>query len=123
MPTRCIVAGCSNTTKEGVSLHKIPKDEHMRKVWTSRVKLTRAKWDGPSESSVICSDHFNDSDFEDEGFWSEFGMKKLKRLKPNAIPKIKSTLKGRKTESEPAEKRKKKSRPGAQKREKKKVSR
>ena len=56
--------------------------------------------------------------FEDEGFWSEFGMKQSKRLKSNAIPKIKSTLEGRRTESEPAEKRKKKSRPGAQIREK-----
>ena len=27
MPTRCIVAGCSNTTKEGVSLHNFPNDE------------------------------------------------------------------------------------------------
>ena len=31
-------------------------------------------------------------------------MKQSKRLKPNAIPKIKSTLEGRRTESEPAEK-------------------
>ena len=123
MPTRCILAGCSNTTKEGVSLHNFPNDENMRKVWTSRVKLSRKKWDGPSKRSVICSDHFNDSDFEDEGFWSQFGMKKSKRLKPNAIPKIKITLEGRKTESEPVEKQKKKGRPGAQKREVEKVSR
>ena len=84
MPTRCIVAGCSNTyDKEGVSLHSFPKDANLRKIWTAKVKLTRAHWKGPSNSSVICSEHFDASDFE-EGLWSQFGLKKQRRLKPSA---------------------------------------
>ena len=55
MPTRCIVAGCSNTTKEDVSLHKFPKDVTLRKIWTSKVKLTRGQWTGHTDTSVICS--------------------------------------------------------------------
>ncbi|KAJ8245252.1 hypothetical protein GJAV_G00268610, partial [Gymnothorax javanicus] len=87
------------------------------KIWASRVKLTRAKWQGPSDYSVICSDHFNDSDFEDEGFWSEFAMKKRRKIKPDAIPKIKSPFEGKSTE----EKGRKKSRPGTEKRKKMKM--
>ncbi|XP_061900366.1 uncharacterized protein LOC133648361 isoform X1 [Entelurus aequoreus] len=120
MPSRCVAVGCSNTTKEGVSLHTFPRNKKMRKVWTAQIKLTRAEWDGPSERSVVCSDHFHDSDFEDEGLWLEFGMKRSKKLKPNAIPKIKSIFEGRETELESADKRKK-SRQDARKPRNKKV--
>ena len=91
MPARCIVAGCSNTTKDGVSLHVFPKDENLRRIWTSKVKLTRGNWKGPSDTSVICSAHFEDSDF-DHGLYSLFSLKKLRRLKPDAVPIIKSNV-------------------------------
>ena len=42
MPTRCIGAGCSNTKKDGVSLHMFPKDPATRRLWTAKVKLTIA---------------------------------------------------------------------------------
>ena len=58
MPTRCIVAGCSNTPSEGVSLHRFPKDETLRKSWATKVWLTRAKWFGPSPTMLQpCSNH------------------------------------------------------------------
>ena len=38
MPSRCIVAGCSNTTN-GVSLHKFPKKEILRRIWTTAPAL------------------------------------------------------------------------------------
>ncbi|XP_061924194.1 uncharacterized protein LOC133663610 isoform X2 [Entelurus aequoreus] len=110
MPTSCRI-----TTKEGVSLHSFPKDCIMRKVWTSPVKLTHAKWDRPSERSVpvICSPHFNDSVVEEEGFWLKIGWKRFQRFKVNAILKNKSALEERKTESYSVENRRKKSRLGA----------
>ena len=89
MPNRCIVAGCSGTSKDDVSLHRFPKEENLRKIWTSKVKLTRADWHGPSDYSTICSNHFSEDDFEDRGIYSSFGMKQMKRkLKDGAIPKI-----------------------------------
>ena len=75
MPTRCIVGGCSNTSKDGVSLHRFPKDAALRKVWTAKVKLTRAMWTGPSDSSVICSAHFPEDAYE-ESMHLRFELKK-----------------------------------------------
>ncbi|XP_072175107.1 uncharacterized protein [Diadema setosum] len=88
MPQRCVVAGCSNTTKDGVSLHQFPKDENVRRMWTAKVKLTRAKWSGPSESSVLCSAHFKEDDFVESGMHSKFGIKKKRMLKSSAVPNI-----------------------------------
>ncbi|KAK0146404.1 G2/M phase-specific E3 ubiquitin-protein ligase [Merluccius polli] len=76
----------SNTNQHGVSLHRFPKDEKIRNSWIKQVKLTRAEWSGPSDSSTICSDHFSEEDFEDAGYYSEFGMTKKKVLKASAIP-------------------------------------
>lgn len=89
MPMRCIIAGCSNTYKDGVSFHRFPKDESIKKIWIKKVRLTRAKWTGPSPSSSLCSEHFTDSDYEDSGsHYSQFGMKKKKMLKSTAIPNV-----------------------------------
>ena len=86
MPTRCIVAGCSNTPKDGVRLHRFPKDPALRKIWAAKVRLTRANWDGPSPTSVICSDHFTADDYE-KTLHEEFGIPaRGPRLKDSAIP-------------------------------------
>ena len=85
MPARCVVGGCSNSTSEDISLHKFPKDEKLSRIWTKKVQLTRAKWSGPSARSVICSAHFDESDFETALHW-KFGMKRARKLKANAIP-------------------------------------
>ena len=91
MPTRCIVAGCSNTSKDGVSLHFFPRDEKIRKLWTARVKLSRADWSGPTDSSAVCSAHFSAEDFEDPGLYAQFNLKKpARRLKETAVPTIRS---------------------------------
>ncbi|XP_071496168.1 uncharacterized protein [Diadema antillarum] len=90
MPTRCIVAGCSNTSKDGVSLHFFPRDPKLRKIWTQRVKITRGNWNGPTESSAVCGAHFTEEDYEDMGLYSSFNIKKTRRLKADAVPTIKS---------------------------------
>ena len=58
MPNRCIVGKCSNTTKDGFTLHTFPKDEKTRRLWTRFVQNTRADFKAPSATSVICSGHF-----------------------------------------------------------------
>ena len=72
MPGRCVVGGCSNTAslENGIALHSIPfygdtrsEAKKRRKRWIDFVKMRRGKWE-PSKSSVICSRHFQPTDFE-----------------------------------------------------------
>ena len=90
MVKRCVAAGCSNTYREGVSLFLFPKDHAIRLQWIKQVQRTRAEWKGPSEHSVLCSDHFNDDCFEpDSAIASSLGLDKpRRRLKADALPTI-----------------------------------
>ena len=72
MPGRCVLGGCSNTAslEKGIGLHAIPffddsrpEATKRRKRWIAFVKTKRAQWK-PSKSSVICSNHFQPTDFE-----------------------------------------------------------
>ena len=92
MGRRCIVAGCSNTTKVGVSLHKFPSDGRIRKQWISEVKKTRVDWKKPSAYSLVCSDHFTEDCFERMA--EKLGLKRKRVLKPDAVPTIFSRLSG-----------------------------
>ena len=89
MPKRCAAAGCSNTYKDNISLFLFPKDDDLRSKWIKQVKRTRAEWSGPSDHSVLCSDHFDGSCFEpDTEIASQMGLKKRVRLKVDAVPTI-----------------------------------
>ena len=55
---RCVAANCGNTNANGVSMHCFPKEQSYRRQWIEFVKEKRAKWDGPSEYSYLCSAHF-----------------------------------------------------------------
>ena len=87
MPTRCIAAGCSKTTKDGVSLHLFPADPKYRRLWAAKVRLTRAKWSGPTSFSALCSEHFEPSCFE-SGIHHSFDMTRRAILKHDAVPTI-----------------------------------
>lgn len=90
MVCRCVAAGCSNTHKDGFSLFHFPKDANLRKKWADQVSRTRDKW-MPSDHSVLCSKHFEESCFEESTRLSiAMGMeKRMKpRLKPDAVPTI-----------------------------------
>ena len=56
-------------------------------IWTTKVKLTRAKWSGPTGHSSLCSAHFEQTCFE-RGLHSQFGMAYKAMLLPDAIPTI-----------------------------------
>ena len=86
MSSRRVAAGCSNITKDGVSLHRFPSDPKYRRIWTI-VKLTRAKWSGPTEHSFLRNAHFEQTCFE-RGLHSQFGMAYKAMLLPDAIPTI-----------------------------------
>ena len=90
MPRRCIVAGCGNTTKNGVSLHIFPKQEKTRKLWIRNIKMNRKNWHGPSESSLVCGAHFTADMFRRRpGIVTlEDGSEMRRDLHPEAVPTI-----------------------------------
>ena len=89
MVKRCVAAGCSNMYSDNVSLFKFPKDPILRQKWVKQVQRTRAQWSGPSEHSVLCSEHFDGSRFEpDSELASQMGIQKRRRLKADAIPTL-----------------------------------
>ena len=67
----CVAGGpgnvsCTNNLKtEGISMHMFPHDDTIREKWIRFVQIHvhRAKWQ-PSKTSVLCSVHFDVSDFE-----------------------------------------------------------
>ncbi|KAL3854921.1 hypothetical protein ACJMK2_028654 [Sinanodonta woodiana] len=91
MVKRCIVGGCSNTKREGVSLHSFPTNPVSRNQWIKQIRTTRRDWTEPTsdrrDSQVVCSDHFKEDDF-DPAFKLKhsFGIRSSRRLLPNAVP-------------------------------------
>lgn len=89
MVKTCVAAGCNNTNKDGVSLHKFPRDSVLRKKWVDQVKRHRDKW-VPTEYSVLCSQHFEQGCFMPDTILSEsLGLGKKKScLKHDAVPTL-----------------------------------
>ena len=66
MVQRCVAAGCSNSSKDRISLFRFPKDPERRKNWSDQVKRTRARWEGPTEHSRLGIEHFDGDCITDE---------------------------------------------------------
>lgn len=89
MPKECVVGGCSNMPKDGVSFHSFPKDDDLRRVWVKAVESTRKFWKGPSKHTVICSDHFEDDCFEQTyKIKMSLGIPAKRTLVTGAVPTI-----------------------------------
>ena len=85
MVNRCVAAGCSNTPSDRVSLFK---DRFLRNQWEKQVQRTRAQWKA-TDHSYLCSEHFTEACFEaDSALAAQFGIKKRRRLKADAVPTI-----------------------------------
>ena len=75
MVRQCVTAFCDKTAKEGVSLFQFLKDPERRRKWAEQVRRTRDRWEGPSDSFVLCSRHFEADCFEDRpGLYEQFGI-------------------------------------------------
>lgn len=92
----CVAGGpgnvsCTNNSKtEGVSMHRFPSDNSIRSKWTRFVQRHRSQWK-PSSTSVLCSAHFQLSDFEQRLDFKLDGAETFstKRwLKKGAIPSV-----------------------------------
>ncbi|KAJ4920944.1 hypothetical protein JOQ06_023088, partial [Pogonophryne albipinna] len=82
MPEHCAAYSCANRRTianrgRGITFHKFPKDKDMRKKW--EVALRREGFTA-SESSVICSEHFKQDEFDRTG--------QIVRLRDGVIPSI-----------------------------------
>ena len=93
----CVAPGCrsgygtSGKLPPGVRIHVFPKNQKWRDLWTKAIP--RASWK-PAKKSVICSLHFDESDYNKERVDTNIHIKvkqgqfKYRRLKDTAIPHI-----------------------------------
>jgi len=89
MVKRSIAMSCSITLQDGVSLHGFPQDPSLWLEWTRQVQRTRANWPGPTENSLLCSDHFTSDCYEeDTAIAKGFGTEKRVCLKKDAVPTV-----------------------------------
>nr|XP_029504206.1 zinc finger protein 2-like isoform X2 [Oncorhynchus nerka] len=87
MPRKCVVAGCSNTHKDGVTTNLWPKNEKIALKWDRFVRLTRVDWIKGTTATTVCGAHFTPEDFDGYNQWKAgFGMRL--RLKPCAVPTV-----------------------------------
>ncbi|CAN9499467.1 unnamed protein product [Ophioblennius macclurei] len=82
MPHSCSAWNCTNrfcvqTRSNGITFHRFPKKEDLRKRW-----LTALRRDGftPGSSSMLCSEHFRPEDFDRTG--------QTVRLRLGAVPSV-----------------------------------
>ena len=80
---------CTNDSKtEGVSMHMFPWEDAIRKKWIRFMHRHQADRQ-PSKTSVLCSVHFDASNFEQRLGLNLAGAESFKtkrRLKKNAVP-------------------------------------
>ena len=89
MPKECVVGGCKNMPKDGVSFHEFPDDALIRDQWVKAVKSTRKFWNGPSAHSVVFSNHFVEEDFLLTcRTKKKLGIKTKMYLEKSAIPTV-----------------------------------
>lgn len=83
--TRCAVALCSNsrikTVQEGkdIAYHRFPKNEELLLIWIERCGRN-GDWN--PYSSRVCSDHFTESDYENDIQSEIMQLPKRRNLKP-----------------------------------------
>ena len=84
----CVVMFCNNTNDNEVSLHQFPKNEKVRQTWIEFVRKRDLKSWTPG-SGHVCSNHFEEKDFENYTKISSLCFKLL--LRNWAVPSIQPT--------------------------------
>ncbi|XP_064467904.1 E3 SUMO-protein ligase ZBED1-like isoform X2 [Ornithodoros turicata] len=75
----CCVPQCSNNTKKGWRLFRVPRETERRNKWCAQIK--RDQWQ-PTRSSYVCSAHFEESAYE------QHRADNWKKLRPDAVPTL-----------------------------------
>ncbi|XP_078510939.1 THAP domain-containing protein 7 [Lissotriton helveticus] len=88
MVRTCSAANCVNrhtptSKRRGITFHRFPKEEGRRELWVAAVALSHSSADSnwtPSVHSSLCSQHFQDKDFDRTG--------QTVRLRETAVPTL-----------------------------------
>ena len=64
IPKCCVAAGCDGGSEEGLSLQKFFKNPEAKSRWSREVAKRQSDWTGPSNHSVLCSQHFTQDNYE-----------------------------------------------------------
>ena len=86
----CVVMFCNNTNDNGVSLHQFPKEEKVCQKWIDFVVRKRDPKSWTPGSGHVCSDHFEEQDFENYYAKMSSLCSKL-LLRKEAVPTVQST--------------------------------
>ena len=87
---RCVVMFCNNTNNNGASFHQFPKDEKVRQKWIEFVVSKRDPKSWTPGCGHVCSDHFEEKDFEN--YYAKMsGLCSKLLLQKEAVPSIQPT--------------------------------
>ncbi|GAB6030066.1 hypothetical protein CHUAL_005747 [Chamberlinius hualienensis] len=85
--TSCVVSTCPNvgrkTASRGVSYHRFPKKDEIKKLWVRKCGRSDQFNTG---ASYICSDHFEDDDYERDLRAELLNLPPKKKLKSETVP-------------------------------------
>ncbi|XP_044016104.1 uncharacterized protein LOC122857792 [Aphidius gifuensis] len=75
----CSVSGCRNSTRHGVKMNTVPRDENRRAQWIKNADLDTTKL---NKTLLVCEYHFT------ADMWEKVRVDGKKKLKRSAIPTI-----------------------------------
>ena len=82
----CCAVDCTNGSGSGKTFHRFPRDSKLKQLWIARVK--RKNW-SPTQTTVLCSDHFQRADYEtDPELLKTLGVKRQLRLRDGVVPSL-----------------------------------
>lgn len=88
MPAFCAAYGCANRGgRDDVAFHAFPKDKKRAALWASLMQCADFK---PNKHSLLCSEHFVDSNYHQSLSLMRALNKSIKsaRLRPGAVPSV-----------------------------------